>query len=156
MRQLVFDTGPFLLIFTRERYSDQAREAILRHERGELEIFMHPNNLAEAYKVIGLMRDKSPDILKTDVKPEDVVRSAYATINVIQDEKTTVRLGMLKLKYGGKPWGDLSSAALSLRLSEKREVPAVILEHERHFTDIAEISTIRVSELRQVLEEAST
>jgi len=152
LKGLVFDTGPFLLIFTRERYSDQAREAILRHERGELEIFMHPNNLAEAYKVIGLMREESPEMLKTDVRPEDVVRSAYATLNVIQDEKTTVRLGMLRLKYGGKPWGDLSSAALSLRLSEKREVPTVILEDERHFNDITEVSTIRVSELRQVLE----
>lgn len=152
MKQLVFDTGPFLLIFTKERSSDQAREAVLRHERGELEIFIHPNNLAEAYKVISMIRDETPELLKADVKPEDVVRSAYATLRVVQDEETTVMLGMLKLKYAGKPWGDLSSAALSLRLSEEREVPTVILDHERHFDDITEVSTIRASELRQVVE----
>ena len=124
----------------------------MRHERGELEIFTHPNNLAEASKVISMIRDETPELLKTDVKPEDVIRSAYTTLRVVQDEETTVMLGMLKLKYAGKPWGDLSSAALSLRLSENREVPTVILDHERHFDDITEVSTIRASELRQVFE----
>jgi len=152
VKRLVFDTGPFLLIFTEESGSDQAREAVLRHEGGELEIFMHPNNLAEAYKVISMIRDETPELLQADVKPEDVVRSAYATLRVVQDEETTVILGMLKLKYAGKPWGDLSSAALSLRLSEEGEAPTVILDHERHVDDITEVSTIRASELRQVFE----
>lgn len=148
LKQLVFDTGPFLLIFTGERGSDQAREAVLRHERGDLEILMHPNNLAEAYRVISTIRDENPELLLGDVKPSEVVRSAYATLRVVQDEETTIRLGELKLKYWGKPWGDLSSAALSLRLHENKEAPVVILDHERHFDDITEVSTIRVSEIR--------
>ncbi|MFQ6096045.1 MAG: hypothetical protein ACE5NN_07865 [Candidatus Bathyarchaeia archaeon] len=58
---------------------------------------------------------------------------------------------MLKLKYGGKPWGDLSSAALSIRISENGEVPVVILDHENHFNDIIEVFTIKMLELRQAL-----
>ncbi|MEM2135916.1 MAG: hypothetical protein QW261_16200 [Candidatus Jordarchaeaceae archaeon] len=48
--------------------------------------------------------------------------------------------------------GDTSSAALSLRLSEKERVPVVILNNEKHFDDIKEICTIRVSELKQIME----
>lgn len=152
MKYLTFDTGPFLLIFTKERGSEEARKAVLKHEEGKLEIFMHPNNLAEAYKMISLMRREKPSLLLKDVEPEAAISSAYANLRVVQDEKTTVKLGMLKLKYDGKSWGDLSSAALSLRLSEKEKVPVVILDNERRFDDIKEISTIRISDLRQILE----
>lgn len=41
MRRIVFDTGPFLLLFTEEAGSDKARKAVLKHEGGELKIFMH-------------------------------------------------------------------------------------------------------------------
>lgn len=150
MKRLVFDTGPFLLIFTDEKGSKEAREAILKHEEGKLEIFIHPNNLAEAYKVISLVRREKPN--SPSVEPEKIIRSAYATLRVIQDEETTVKLGRLKLEYSGKPWGDLSSAALSLRLSEKEKVPVVILDNEKHFDDIKEIYALRVSELQPVLE----
>ncbi|MBS7281074.1 MAG: hypothetical protein KIH09_14765 [Candidatus Freyarchaeota archaeon] len=81
-----------------------------------------------------------------------IIGSTCATLRVVQDEETTVLLGMLKLEYSGKPWGDLSSAALSLRLSEKERVPVVILDNEKHFEDIRGIYTLRVSELRQILE----
>ncbi len=145
MKRLIFDTGPFVLIFTNGKGSMEAREAILKHEEGKLEIFMHPNNLAEAYKVISLMRRENPHF--PTVEPELIIRSAYATLRVIHDEETTAKLGMLKLEYSGKPWGDLSSAALSLRLSEKEKVPVVILDDEKHFIDIKEICTLHVSDL---------
>jgi predicted nucleic acid-binding protein len=148
MRRLVFDAGPFLLLFTREKGSDIAREAVARHEKGEMEIYMHPNNLAEAYRVISLIRKEKPGILVKNVEPEAVIKSAYATLKVVQDEKTTAKLGMLKLKYGDKPWGDLSAAALSLRLLEENKATVVvILDDERHFEDMKEIPTIRISEL---------
>lgn len=152
MKRLIFDTGPFLLIFTKEKGSEDAREAVLKHEKGKIEIFIHPNNLAEAYRVISQIKKENPRLLLKDLEPETIIRSAYATLKVIQDETTTVKLGVLKLKYSDKPWGDLSSASLSLRLSEEKKVPVVILDNEKHFGDIQEISTIRISELHQVLE----
>ncbi|MBS7650872.1 MAG: hypothetical protein QXN62_06830 [Candidatus Bathyarchaeia archaeon] len=41
MRRLVFDAGPFILLFTKEKGSNIAREAVLKHERGEIKRFMH-------------------------------------------------------------------------------------------------------------------
>lgn len=81
-----------------------------------------------------------------------MVRSVYATFSIVCDVETTVKLGMLKLKYREKPWGALSSAAFSLRLSEENPTPVVILDDEKHFDDIKEVSTIHVSELDKVLE----
>lgn len=52
------------------------------------------------------------------VEASAVIRSANATLNVVNDEETTLKLGALKLKYEDKPWGDLSSAALALCPSE--------------------------------------
>ncbi|MFQ6086186.1 MAG: hypothetical protein ACE5OY_08020 [Candidatus Bathyarchaeia archaeon] len=147
VRRMVFDAGPFILLFTEEKGSDTARKAVLGHERGENEIFIHPNNLSEAYKVVYEMRGAKPQLLVRDIKPEDVVRSAYATLNVIQDEGTTTNLGMLKARYPRKPWGDLSSAALALRVSDKEKVPVVVLDEERHLDDVEEVSIVRISEL---------
>lgn len=147
MRKLVFDAGPFILLFTNERGSDVAREAVLRHERGEIEVFIHPNNLAEAYRILCEVKEMKPELLVRDVDPGVLVRSAYATLNVVYDEETTVNLGVLKLKYGDKPWGDLSSAALALRLSNEEQVPVVILDEERHFKDIKEVTSIKISRL---------
>lgn len=147
MRKLVFDAGPFILLFTNERGSDVAREAVLRHERGEIEVFIHPNNLAEAYRILCEVKEMKPELLVRDVDPGVLVRSAYATLNVVYDEETTVNLGVLKLKYGDKPWGDLSSAALALRLSNEEQVPVVILDEERHFKDIKEVASIKISRL---------
>lgn len=148
LKRFVFDAGPFILLFTNERGSDAAREAITLHERGEIEVFIHPNNLAEAYGVIAEMVEEKRGILAMHVEPEIVVRSAYATLNVIQDERTTVNLGMLKLKYRDKPWGDLSSAALALRLSNEARIPVVILDHEEHFEDLKEVETVKISDLK--------
>lgn len=148
LKRLVFDAGPFVLLFTNERSSTVARKAVTLHEREEIEIFMHPNNLVEAYRVISRIRKESPRLLARDVKPSIVIRSAYATLNVVQDERTTVELGKLKLKYEDKPWGDLSSAALALRLSEGEKVPVVILDEERHFSDIREVASVRISNLK--------
>jgi len=147
-KRLVFDAGPFILLFTNERGSDVAREAVTLHERGEIEVFIHPNNLAEAYRVISRIREEKAELLTRDVEPEMVIRSAYATLNVIQDEKTTVNLGMLKLRYGDKPWGDLSSAALALRLSNETRMPVVILDEEEHFEDLKEVEAIKISNLK--------
>jgi len=147
LRKLVFDAGPFILLFTNERGSDVAREAVLRHERGEIEVFIHPNNLAEAYRILCEVKEMKPELLVRDVDPGVLVRSAYATLNVVYDEETTVNLGVLKLKYGDKPWGDLSSAALALRLSNEEQVPVVILDEERHFKDIKEVASIKISRL---------
>jgi predicted nucleic acid-binding protein len=152
VKRLIFDTGPFLLLFTKEKGSMEAREAVLKYEEDKIEIFMHPNNLAEAYKVISQIRKENPSLLLKDLEPEEIIRSAYATLKVIQDEAATVKLGMLKFKYSDKPWGDLSSAALSLSLSEEEKVPVVILDHEKHFDDIKEISTIRISNIHQILD----
>lgn len=144
----MLDTGPFLLTFTQEEGGDKVRELIERHEAGEIELFIHPNNLAEAYKVISLIQKERPSLVKREVKPEDVVRSAYATLSVVEDEKTTVKLGALRLKYRDKPWVDLSSAALALSSSdEDRKVPVVIPEHDRHFKGVDEVTTLRVSQL---------
>jgi len=147
LRRYVFDAGPFLLLFTDEKGSDKARLAVLKHEKGEIEIYMHPNNLVEAYVVLNKLINERPDLLVKKIKPEDVVKSAYATLKVLHDEEVTLKLGELKAKYKDKPWGDLSAAALSLRLDEQGKVPVVILDGEKHFDDIKEIKTIRISEL---------
>ena len=148
LKRLVFDAGPFILLFTNERGSDLAREAVALHEDGEIEIFIHPNSLVEAYRVISKVREEKPGLLARDVEAEMVVRSAYATLNVLQDEKTTVNLGALKLRYEDKPWGDLSSAALALRLSDETRTPVIILDEERHFEDLKEVEAVRISSLK--------
>ncbi len=153
MKRLVFDSGPFLLTFTKEKGSDTARDAISRHEKGDLEIYMHPNNLAEAYRIISMIRKQSPPLMVKDVKPEDVIKAAYANLNVLHDYKVTIKLGFLKLKYAGKPWGDLSSAALSLALSNDADAPVVILDNEMHFGDIKEVKAIRISDLANSLKQ---
>lgn len=57
-------------------------------------------------------------------------------------------LGSLKLKYRYKPWGDLSSAALALRLSDPLKTPVIILDEERHFKDLKEVEVIKISDLQ--------
>jgi len=148
LKRLVFDAGPFILLFTNERGSDLAREAVALHEGGEVEIFIHPNNLVEAYRVISKVREEKTELLARDVEPEMVIRSAYATLNVLQDEKTTVNLGTLKLRHEDKPWGDLSSAALALRLSDETRTPVIILDEEKHFEDLKEVTAVRISNLK--------
>lgn len=149
LKRIVFDAGPFILLFTNEKGSDLAREAVALHERGEVEVFIHPNNLSEAYRVISRIKEGKPGLLSRDVEPEMVIRSAYATLNVIQDEETTVNLGMLELRYGDRPWGDLSSAALALRLSnEKTRTPVVILDEEEHFENLTEVEAVKISYLK--------
>lgn len=148
LKRLVFDAGPFILLFTNEKGSEVAREAIALHERGEVGVSIHPNNLAEAYGVISEMTNEKRGMLTMDVEPETVIRSAYATLNVIQDERTTINLGMLKLKYRDKPWGDLSSAALALRLSNEDRTPVVILDHEEHFEDLKEVEAVKISDFK--------
>lgn len=148
VKRFVFDTGPFLLLFTKEKGSNIARLAVLKHENGEIEIYIHPNNLSEAYMIINRIRREKPKLLIKDIKPEDVIRAAYATLKVIHDEKTTIELGKLKSKYRGIPWGDLSASALSIRLSSKEETPVIILDDEKHFERIREVKTIRISELQ--------
>jgi len=148
LRRLVFDAGPLLLLFTNEEGSELARRAVMKHEGGEIEIYVHPNNLSEAYRVVSEIRRDRPDLLVRDIDPGTMVRSAYTTLNVIQDEETTIKLGELKLKYKDKPWGDLSSAALALRLSNGEKVPVIILDGERHFGDLQEVNSIHVSDLR--------
>ncbi len=148
MRKLVFDTGPFILLFTKERGSEIAREAVLKHERGQLEVYIHPNNLSEAYRVISEIREKRPESLEKDIDPRIAIRSAYATLKVLQDETTTLNLGALKVRYPDKPWGDLSSAALAQRLSNREKVPVAILDEERHFKGLSEASAVRISSLK--------
>lgn len=148
LKRLVFDAGPFILLFTNESGSNLARKAVTLHEKGEVEIFIHPNNLVEAYRVISKIRKEKPKLLARDVDPKMVIRSAYATLNVIQDERTTVELGVLKLKYEDKPWGDLSSAALALALSDEEKAPVVILNEERHFEGLEEVVSVRISDLK--------
>ena len=150
LKRLVFDAGPFILLFTNEKGSNLAREAVTLHEKGEIEVFTHPNNLVEAYRVIYRIRKEKPKLLARDVDPEMVIRSAYATLNVIQDEKTTVKLGMLKLKYEDKPWGDLSSAALASCLSDVhvQSVPVIVLNEETHFKDLKEVAAVKISDLK--------
>lgn len=77
-----------------------------------------------------------------------MIGSAYATLNVLQDEKTTVNLGMLKLRHEDKSWGDLSSAALALRLSDETGTPVIILDEEKHFEGLKEVTAVRVSNLK--------
>jgi hypothetical protein len=87
--------------------------------------------------------------MHASIDPADVIRSAYATLSVLQNETTTMKLGGLRLKYRNKPWGDLSSAALALALSTgSRKVPVVILDHEVHFKDIDGLNTLHVSQLK--------
>lgn len=148
LKKLVLDAGPFILLFTNEKCSNLARQAVILHEKGEVEIFIHPNNLVEAYRVISAIRKEKSRLLAKDVDPETVIRSAYATLGVIQDEKTTLKLGTLKLKYEDKPWGDLSSAALALRLSDETETPVIILNEEKHFEDLKEVTAIKISNLK--------
>lgn len=124
------------------------RYLIEKKEAGEIELFIHPNNLAEAYKVITLIQRDNPALIEKEVKPEAVVKSAYATLSVVQDERTTIRLGDLRLKYRNIPWGDLSSAALALSISEdNKKVPVVIPDHDRHFRGINEVNSLHVSQL---------
>jgi len=149
-RRFVLDAGPFILLFTNEKGSEKARKLVLMHEESELELFIHPNNLAEAYRVISKIRAESPEMLIKDVNPETVIRSAYATLNVAQDDESTIRLGKLMMKYRNKPWGDLSSAALALSMSNEEKVAVIILDNERHFEDIVEVESIRVSDLKNV------
>ncbi|MCS7364526.1 MAG: hypothetical protein NDF54_03715 [archaeon GB-1867-035] len=139
VKRFVFDTGPFLLLSTQEKGSNTARLAVLKHEKGEIEIYIHPNNLSEAYMVINRIRKESTELLIRDVKPEDVIRAAYATLKVINDERTVIELGKLKSKYRGTPWGDLSASALSIRLSSEEEVSIIILDNEKHFERIREV-----------------
>jgi hypothetical protein len=62
-----------------------------------------------------------------------------------------LKLGALKLKYEDKPWGDLSSDALALRLSDGEKVPVIILDEEKHFEDIKEVASVKVSDLRDYM-----
>lgn len=144
----MLDTGPLLLAFTEEENSDKVRQMIKRHEAREIELFVHPNNLVEAYKVISMIKRDKPELLRSKgIDPKEVVRSAYATLSVIQDESATLHLAEMKLKHHDKPWGDISSAALAISLSNDEEkVSVIILNHERHFKDM-EVNSIRVSEL---------
>jgi len=151
LKKLVFDAGPFILLFTNEEGSDIAKEAVLLHERGEIEIFMHPNNLVESYAVLSRISEEHPELLARNVEPSAVIRSAYATLNVVYDEETAMKLGALKLRYENKPWGDLSSAALALRLSDGEKVPVIILDEEKHFEDIKEVVSVKVSDLRDYM-----
>ncbi|MDA4131103.1 MAG: hypothetical protein OK457_10060 [Thaumarchaeota archaeon] len=146
----MLDTGVFLLSFTQEEGGDKVRNIIERHEAGDLELFIHPNNLVEAYKVINIIEKEKPGLIRNRIPPEEVIRSAYATLSVIQDERTTLNLGILRTKYHNKPWGDLSAAAVAMSLSDGLEdtnVPVLILEHEKHFGDINEITAWRLSQL---------
>jgi len=149
LKRFVFDAGPFILLFTNEEGSDIVREAVLLHERGEIEIFMHPNNLVESYVVISQISKENPELLARQVEPSAVVRSAYATLNVVCDEETALELGALKSKYEDKPWGDLSSAALALRLLDREKVPVIILDEEKHFEDIKEVVSVKISDLKE-------
>ena len=145
MRKLVLDTGPFLLLFTKENGSEKIKRIIIKHEIREMDVYIHPNNLAEAYMVFNKVIREKTGIPGKKIKPEDIIRSAYATLNVVQDEATTIKLGELKTKYRRVPWGDLSAAALALRLGG---VPVIILDNEKHFNTITEVETIKISELK--------
>src|SRR5438552_4014454 len=114
----------------------------------EDESFVHPNCLSEAYHVMVRVKREKPHLLARDVDPAVVIRSAYATLRVVQDETTTLNLGILNSKYKGVPWGDLSSAALSMRLSDREKVPVVILDRERHFKEITEVDSQAISSLK--------
>lgn len=145
----MLDTGPFILTISNEDGANKVRKIVERHEAGEIEVFIHPNCLVEAYKVISLLQEEKPELVPVGANAADIVRSAFATLSVQQDETTTVKLGRLRLKYRNRPWGDLSSAALALSLSNQSEkVPVVILDHERHFKDIDDVITLRVSQLK--------
>jgi len=147
LKRYVLDAGPFLLIFTKERGSDKIQSLILKHEKGEVEVYMHPNNLVEAYTVLNRIIKEKPYLLKRRVNPATIIKSAYATLFILNDEETTLSLAKLKAKYRKKPWGDLSAAALALRLSEEKETPVIVLDNEKHFHDIEEVKTLKVSEL---------
>ena len=117
--------------------------------KGErIEIFMHPNNLVESYAVLSRISRENPELLARKVEPSAVIHSAYATLNVVYDEETALKLGALKLKYESKPWGDLSSAVLALRLSDGEKVPVIILDNEKHFEDIEEVVSVKLSNLK--------
>jgi hypothetical protein len=117
-------------------------------KRGGVEIFIHPNSLVEAYCVISKIIKEEPKLLTGKIDPKMIIRSAYATLNVVQDERTTVELGELKTTYEDKPLGDLSSAALALALSDEEKIPVVILDEERHFKELKEVVSIRISDLK--------
>lgn len=51
----MLDSGSFLLASTREEGDDKIRKLIGKREAGEVQLFIHPNNVAEAYKVISLI-----------------------------------------------------------------------------------------------------
>jgi hypothetical protein len=141
------DTGPFILTVSNEGGAEKIRRIVERHEAQEIEVFVHPNCLVEAYKVISeLQNEKSVD---SSVDPAEIIRSTYATLSVLQNEMSTIQLGRLRHKYRNKPWGDLSSASLALALSSGsgKNVPVVILDHEAHFKDIDGVDTLRVSQL---------
>lgn len=147
-RRFVLDAGPFILLFTNEKGSETARKLVLMHEEGKLKLFIHPNNLAEAYRIISKIRTESPEMLIKDVEPETVIHSAYATLKVAQDVESTICVGKLMVKYRNKPWGDISSAALALSMSDEEKVAVIILDHERHFKDLIEVESIKISDLK--------
>jgi len=120
----------------------------MKHEGGEIEIYIHKNSLSEAYRMVSEIRRDRPDLLVMEIDPGTVVRSAYATLNLIQDAETMIKLGELRLKYRDKPWDDLSSAALALRLSNGERVTVIILDERRHFGDLQEVNSIYISDLR--------
>jgi len=81
MRRYVFDARQFSLLFAKEG-SNKARLTALSR-----------------------LINERLDLLTKDVKPEDVIESAYATLNVLSDEEATFKLEELKTKYRDKPWG---------------------------------------------------
>src|SRR5437660_10165478 len=97
--------------------------------------------------MVRVKREK-PHLLARDVDPAVVIRPAYATLRVAQDEATTLNLGILKSKYKGVPWGDLSSAALSMRLADRETVPVVIRDGERHFEELTEVEPQAIASLK--------
>lgn len=152
-RRFVLDAGPFILLFTNEKGSDTVQRLVLMHERGELEVFIHPNNLAEAYRVISRVRMERPEMLIKDIDPETVIRSAYTTLNVAQDVESTICLGELMVKYRNKPWGDLSSASLALSMSDEERVTVIILDDERHFEELIEVESLKISDLKNMVHQ---
>lgn len=81
------------------------RETVLKHERREFEVFIHSNNLAEAFRVVSEIKIMRTEILGESVDPRIIVRSAYGTLTVLQDEATTIHLGALKLKnFASRQW----------------------------------------------------
>ena len=115
MRRYVFDARQFSLLFAKEG-SNKARLTALSR-----------------------LINERLDLLTKDVKPEDVIESAYATLNVLSDEEATFKLEELKTKYRDKPWENPFAVALSLRLNERGRVSVAVLNREKHLDDIEEI-----------------